>query len=109
MTQNDAISRAPSSHRRRLPRAALRSIAVTAVTAALSLILWPVARDAASRTAPTAETARGATVPGNPAPVLDGPRKSYIEGDGGSRFVREAHSDGGYWYWLERQPGGIKP
>ena len=102
MIQDDAARPTPSGHRRRSLRAALRAIAVIAVTAALSVMLWPVARDAASRTAPAAETARGAAAPGNPA--TDVPRKSHIEGDGGSRLIREAHSDGGYWYWLERQP-----
>ena len=47
MIQDDAARPTPSGHRRRSLRAALRAIAVIAVTAALSVILWPVARDAA--------------------------------------------------------------
>jgi hypothetical protein len=106
MIQDDAARPAPSGRQRRWLRAALKAIAVIAVTAALSVILWPVARDAVSRTAPAAETARGAAAPGNPA--TDEPRKSHIEGDSGLRLIREAHSDGGYWYWLERQPEEMK-
>ena len=106
MIQNDAARPTPSGHQRRSLRVVLRAIAVIAVTAALSVILWPVARDAVSRTAPAAETARGVLAPGNPA--ADEPRKSHTEGDGDSRVIREAHSDGGYWYWLERQPEEMK-
>ena len=100
MRQNDALRRAPSSPWRRLPRAVRRAIAVIAGTAALSFILWPVAWVAVSRTASTAETAPLGVAPGHPAPVLDDLRKSYAELDSVSRFLREAHPDGGYWYWL---------
>ena len=41
--------------------------------------------------------------------LLDEPRMPAVEGPSDQLVIREAHSDGGYWYWAERQPadGGI--
>ena len=49
---------------------------------------------------PSAGAATGA--PGIQAPAR--PRASSMEESVDSSFIREAHSDGGYWDWLERQP-----
>jgi hypothetical protein len=71
--------------------------------AVVALALLTAAYEAAS-TVPAApeRTENPSLVIGGQA--LDGPRTPTIQGASGSLEIRESHSDGGYWYWEERQP-----
>lgn len=74
----------------------IRGLAVSAaVLAAASFALSTVIRDAASTTPPPPE--RVSNEPRTPATPA-------TEGHADPLVIREAHSDGGYTYSLERQP-----
>lgn len=86
-------------------RALLKGLVVSlAVALAVSLALSMVMRDAASTTPVAPARADGrAVAPGEQ--VADKPlTSSTIELNFDSLEIREAHSDGGYRDWLERQP-----
>jgi hypothetical protein len=77
----------------------IRGLAVSAaVLAAASFALSTVIRDAASTTPPPPE--RVSNEPRTPAT----PATPATEGHADPLVIREAHSDGGYTYSLERQP-----
>jgi len=74
-----------------------------AVSAAAFLALSTAMRDA-SPTAPVG-LATPTVAAGEPtSAVSEEPRMPALEALSESRVIREAHSDGGYWYWQERQP-----
>jgi hypothetical protein len=74
----------------------IRGLAVSvAVLAAASFALSTVIRDAASTTPPPSE--RVSNEPRTPVTPA-------TEGHADPLVIREAHSDGGYTYSLERQP-----
>ena len=84
-------------------------VAAVAVAAAISLVLSTGIRHAASTT-PVAPAAANDRAVAPAERVSDKPYKPALEGNTDSRgnsdplVIREAHSDGGYWEWLERQP-----
>jgi len=75
-----------------------------AVSAAVSLALSMAMRDAASTTpvAPARAEGRIAAL-SERIWIPDRSRTTADEERADSTLMREAHSDGGYWYWLERQ------
>jgi len=81
---------------------------VLATSIAIATALSSVVGDAVSTmfAAPASAQDR-AVAPGER--VLDERRTPAVEGPSDPFAIREAHSDGGYWYWAERLPadGGI--
>jgi len=79
-----------------------------AVSVAISLALWMVIGDLASTTLVAPARAEG-RIAALSERISDRSPTSAVEERADSTLIREAHSDGGYWYWLERQQahGGI--
>jgi hypothetical protein len=77
-----------------------------AVSGALFLALSTPMREASPTVsvAPASLDARGVVARELTSAVLEAPRAPALEVVAESRVIREAHSDGGYWYWQERQP-----
>ena len=89
-------------------RAVLKRIAAPVVVVVGLLALSTAIRDAASTLslAPAPANDR----PGAPAErASDKAHASAIEGNSASVPAREAHSDGGYWEWQERQAAEGSP
>lgn len=90
-------------------RTLLRGLAATGFVASVVLLVLPAAiRDAAAirevaSTPPVAPAPASDRTPAPGARVSDKPL-AVIEGNSDSTAIREAHSDGGYQEWLERQP-----
>jgi hypothetical protein len=94
-------------------RALLKGLtASVAVALVISVALSTAMRDAASTTPvasaamPVAPANTGDRAPAPRARVPDKRRASVVERDSDSQVIRDVFSDGGYWYWLERHPGG---
>jgi hypothetical protein len=74
-----------------------------AVSIAISLALSMAMLDAASTT-PVAPARAEGRIAALSERISDRSRTPAIEERADSTLIREAHSDGGYWYWLEQQP-----
>ena len=73
-----------------------------AVSVAVSLALSMAVREAESTT-PVAPARAQGRIAALSERISDRSRTPAIEERADSTLIREAHSDGGYWYWLERQ------
>lgn len=75
-----------------------------AVSVAAFLALSMPMREASptASVAPVPSDARAVVAGKQVSAVSDEPRTPSLEAVSESRVIREAHSDGGYWYWSER-------
>jgi hypothetical protein len=82
-------------------RSGLTGLAVTA--AALVALSTPV-REALSTAAVAPTPAQSPAMPVNMQPVNESRAPAAAGGDAASLVIQEAHSDGGYSYWLSWHP-----